>query len=177
MEKKEDSQTGKESTPLLVKGRCTNGNKGTGEILDKKQTVKVSVVDQEKAQKDALYDGYFAIITSELDYKAEKIREVYHGLWRIEESFRIMKSDFDAKPIYLYKRGHIRVHFLICFVALVILRLIQKGMGPDRLSVERIAQALREANCLLERGGYVRLLDVGGKIRYEERLDRKSMPI
>lgn len=46
----------------------------------KKKTVKVSVVDQEKAQKDALYDGYFAIITSELDYKAEKIREVYHGL-------------------------------------------------------------------------------------------------
>ena len=148
--------------------------KETGEILDKKQAVKVSVVDQEKAQKDALYDGYFAIITSELDYDAKKIREVYHGLWRIEESFRIMKSDFDARPIYLNKRGHIRAHFLICFVALVVLRLIQNGMGTDRLSVERIAEALREANCLLERGGYVRLLDVGGKIRYEEILDRKS---
>ena len=131
-------------------------------------------MDQEKAQKDALYDGYFAIITSELDYDAEKIRKVYHGLWRIEESFRIMKSDFDARPIYLNKREHIRSHFLICFVSLVILRLIQNGMGQDRLSVERIAEALRRANCLLERGGYVRLLDVGGKIRYEERLDRKS---
>ena len=148
--------------------------KETGEILDEKQTIKVSTVDQEKAQKDALYDGYFAIITSELDYDAEKIRKVYHGLWRIEESFRIMKSDFDARPIYLNKREHIRSHFLICFVSLVILRLIQKGMGQDRLSVERIAEALRRANCLLERGGYVRLLDVGGKIRYEERLDRKS---
>ena len=148
--------------------------KETGEILDKNQTVKVSAVDQEKAQKDARYDGYFAIITSELDYDAKKIREVYHGLWRIEESFRIMKSDFDARPIYLNKREHIRAHFLICFVALVILRLIQNGMGQDRLSVERIAEALKGANCLLERGGYVRLLDVGGKIRYEERLDRKS---
>lgn len=148
--------------------------KETGEILDEKQTIKVSTVDQEKAQKDALYDGYFAIITSELDYDAEKIRKVYHGLWRIEESFRIMKSDFDARPIYLNKREHIRSHFLICFVSLVILRLIQNGMGQDRLSVERIAEALRRANCLLERGGYVRLLDVGGKIRYEERLDRKS---
>ena len=108
------------------------------------------------------------------DYDAEKIRKVYHGLWRIEESFRIMKSDFDARPIYLNKREHIRSHFLICFVSLVILRLIQNGMGQDRLSVERIAEALRRANCLLERGGYVRLLDVGGKIRYEERLDRKS---
>ncbi len=148
--------------------------KETGEILDKKQTVKISAVDQEKAEKDSRYDGYFAIITSELDYDAEKIREVYHGLWRIEESFRIMKSDFDARPIYLNKREHIRAHFLLCFVSLVILRLIQNGMGPCRLSVERIAEALRGANCLLERGGYVRLLDVGGKIRYEERLDQKS---
>ena len=148
--------------------------KETGEVLDEKQTVKVSVVDQEKAKTDALYDGYFAIITSELDYDAAKIREVYHGLWRIEESFRIMKSDFDARPIYLNKREHIRAHFLICFMALVILRLIQNEMGENRLSVERIAEALRGANCLLERGGYVRLLDVGGKIRYEEIVDRKS---
>lgn len=59
-------------------------------------------------------------------------------------------------------------------MALVILRLMQNGMGENRLSVERIAEALRRANCLLERGGYVRLLDVGGKIRYEEIVDRKS---
>lgn len=72
-----------------------------------------------------------------------------------------MKSDFDAMPVYLNKREHIRAHFLICFVALVILRLIQNGMGSERLSVDRIAEALRGANCLLERGGYVRLLDVG----------------
>ena len=131
-------------------------------------------MDREKAEKDALYDGYFAIITSEMDYDAAKIREVYHGLWSIEESFQIMKSDFDARPIYLNKREHIRAHFLICFVALVILRLIQNRMGIERLSVDRIAEALRSANCLLERGGYVRLLDVGGKIRYEEIPDRKS---
>ena len=148
--------------------------KETGEVLDERQTAKVSAVDREKAEKDALYDGYFAIITSEMDYDAAKIREVYHGLWRIEESFRIMKSDFDARPIYLNKREHIRAHFLICFVALVILRLIQNRMGIERLSVDRIAEALRSANCLLERGGYVRLLDVGGKIRYEEIPDRKS---
>ncbi len=148
--------------------------KETGEVLDEKQMVRVPVVDEEKAKKDALYDGYFAIITSESDYDAAKIREVYHGLWRIEGSFRIMKSDFDARPIYLNDREHIRAHFLICFVALVILRLIQNGMGEKRLSVARIAETLRQANCLLERGGYVRLLDVGGKIRYEEIRNQKS---
>ena len=78
--------------------------KETGEVLDERQTAKVSAVDREKAEKDALYDGYFAIITSEMDYDAAKIREVYHGLWSIEESFQIMKSDFDARPIYLNKR-------------------------------------------------------------------------
>ena len=148
--------------------------KETGEILDESQTVKVSAVDQEKAEKDALYDGYFAIITSELDYDAAKIREVYHGLWRIEESFRIMKSDFDARPIYLNKRGHIRAHFLICFISLVIIRLIQHSMGAERLSAERIAEALRRAECLMEKGGYIRLLDVGGKIRYQEIPDGKN---
>ena len=66
--------------------------KETGEILDQGQVAKVSVVDQENAEKDALYDGYFAIITSEMGYDAEKIRSVYHGLWRIEESFRIMRA-------------------------------------------------------------------------------------
>lgn len=148
--------------------------KETGEILDGKQTVKISAVDLEKAEKDALYDGYFAIITSEMGYDATRIREVYHGLWRIEESFRIMKSDFDARPIYLNKREHIRAHFLICFMALVMIRLIQHAMGEERLSAERIAEALREANCLVERGGYVRLLDVGGRIHYQEIWSQKK---
>ena len=148
--------------------------KGTGEILDQGQVAKVSVVDREKAENDAMYDGYFAIITSEMDYDASKIREVYHGLWRIEESFRIMKSDLDARPIYVNTREHIRAHFLICFTALVIVRMIQHYMGEKRLSAERIATCLREANCLIERGGYVRLLDVGGRIRYQEIWDKKK---
>lgn len=148
--------------------------KGTGEVLEEGQVAKVSVVDREKAEKDAMYDGYFAIITSEMDYDASKIREVYHGLWRIEESFRIMKSDLDARPIYVNTREHVRAHFLVCFTALVIVRIIQHYMGDKRLSVERIATCLREANCLIERGGYVRLLDVGGRIRYQEIWDKKK---
>ena len=148
--------------------------KGTGEVLEEGQVAKVSVVDREKAEKDAMYDGYFAVITSEMDYDASKIREVYHGLWRIEESFRIMKSDLDARSIYVNTREHVRAHFLVCFTALVIVRIIQHYMGDKRLSAERIATCLREANCLIERGGYVRLLDVGGRIRYQEIWDKKK---
>lgn len=148
--------------------------KETGEVLEGKQVAKVTTVDREKAEQDAKYDGYFAIITSELNYDAEKIRGVYHGLWRIEEAFRIMKNDFDARPIFLNTRAHVRAHFLICFVALVLIRIIQYSMGENRLSAQRLADALREANCLIEKGGYVRLLDVGGKIKYQEILDKKS---
>lgn len=91
-----------------------------------------------------------------MKYDAAKIREVNHGLWRIEESFRIMKSDLDARPIYVNTRVHIRAHFLICFVSLAIIRMIQHHMGEKRRSAERIAEALREANCLTERRGYLK---------------------
>ena len=109
-----------------------------------------------------------------MDYDAEKIRSVYYGLWRIKESFRIMKSDLDARPIYVNIREHIWAHFLICFTALVIVRMIQHSMGEKRLSAERIADCLRAANCLIEQRGYVRLLDVGGKIGYQEIPDKKT---
>ena len=69
---------------------------GAKKVKNTKSQNISSKVDPEKAENDALYDGYFAIVTSEMDYDAAKIREVYHGLLRIEESFRIMKSDFDA---------------------------------------------------------------------------------
>lgn len=94
----------------------------TGEVLE--NTKKLRSVEVEKAQKDAVYDGYFCIITSELDYDEQQIRHVYGGLWRIEQSFRIMKSDLYARPVFVSKNEHIRAHFLICFVALLVIRII-----------------------------------------------------
>ena len=91
-------------------------DKETGEVLQ--NTKKLRSVDLEKAEKDAMYDGYFCIITSELDYDERKIRQAYRGLWRIEQSFRIMKTDLYARPVFVSKNKHIRAHFLICFVAL-----------------------------------------------------------
>jgi transposase len=102
-------------------------DKETGEILE--NTKKLRSVDLEKAEKDAMYDGYFCIITSELNYDEGKMRQVYGGLWRIEQSFRVMKSDLYARPVFVSKNEHIRAHFLICFVALLIIRIIQHRMG------------------------------------------------
>ncbi len=114
----------------------------TGECADQIE----SSVDYEKAKQDELFDGYFAIVTSELNYSEEKIREIYHGLWRIEDSFRVTKSDLAARPMFVRTENHIKGHVLICFVALVIIRILQHKMNYS-LSVERIVRALHMCSC------------------------------
>lgn len=144
----------------------------TGEILQ--NTKKLRSVDLEKAEKDAMYDGYFCIITSELDYDERKIRQVYGGLWRIEQSFRIMKTDLYARPVFVSKNEHIRAHFLICFVALLVIRIFQHRMGEKALSAERIARALGAATCKVLKGGIVQLDDVGGAIAFQKVRNKKG---
>jgi len=145
-------------------------NKETGEILE--NTKKLRRVDVEKAEKDAMYDGYFCLVTSELDMDERKIRQVYGGLWRIEQSFRILKTDLYARPVFVSKNEHIRAHFLICFVALLIVRIIQHRMGEHALSAERIARALDAATCRVLKGGIVHLDDVGGVIAFQKIRDK-----
>lgn len=125
----------------------------TGEIADN----TARGIDEEKVALDAKYDGYFCIITSETDYDYKKILEVYSSLWRIEESFRITKNDLDARPVYVSTESHINGHFIICFVALLIIRLLQYKMNYS-LSVERIVRALNTSNCLIEENGSIHIL-------------------
>ena len=145
----------------------------TGELEEAaKKTIRS--VNFDKAEQDALFDGYFCLITSEMDYDAAKIRKVYGGLWKIEQSFRIMKSDLLTRPIFVNTPKHLRAHFLICFVALLLVRMVQHAMGKDGLSVERLARALNAATCKVQRGGYVELDDVGGSLAFEKRINKKG---
>jgi len=146
-------------------------NPQTGE-LEEVSKKAIRSVNLEKAENDALFDGYFCLITSEMDYDAPKIREVYSGLWKIEQSFRIMKSDLLARPVYVSTQEHIRAHFLICFVALLIVRLVQHAMGKEALSVERMARVLNAATCKVKRGGLVELDDVGGSMAFVKRKNK-----
>lgn len=141
-------------------------DKETGEVLE--NTKKLRSVDLKKAEKDALYDGYSCIITSELDYDERTMRKVYGGLWRIEQSFRIMKTDLYARPVFVSTNEHIRAHFLICFVSLLIIRIIQHRMGGKALSAERIGRALGTATCRVLKGGIIHLDDVGGAIAFRK---------
>lgn len=147
-------------------------DKETGEILG--NTKKLRSVNLEKAEHDAMYDGYFCIISSELEYDERKMRQVYGGLWQIEQSFRIMKTDLYARPVFVRKNEHIRAHFLICFIALLIIRIIQHRMGEKALSAERIARTLGAATCQVLKGGIIHLDDVGGAIAFQKALNKKG---
>lgn len=87
------------------------------------------VIDEERIAADEAMDGYYCIVTSEQEMEDRDVIDAYRGLWRIEESFRVMKGDFDARPVYCSTESHIRAHFLVCYVALLVMRLMQLDTG------------------------------------------------
>lgn len=87
---------------------------------------KIKVEMNEKAIENAVkLAGYNMIITSEIHLPADEVYSAYHNLWRIEESFRIMKTQLDARPVYLQKEETITGHFLICYLSVLLTRLLQ----------------------------------------------------
>ena len=100
---------------------------------------KVKVELNEKAIKNAKkLAGYNMMVTSELHMKASQIYNAYHNLWRIEESFRVMKSQLDARPVYLQKEETITGHFLICYLAVLLTRLFQIHVLADQYGSETL---------------------------------------
>lgn len=97
-------------------------DKKTGEVI---KTQKVVVFLEEKLKKYKETLGFYSIVTSEIDEDDKEIINRYHGLSRIEDSFRIIKSDLEGRPIYVWTENHIKAHFLICFIALTIIRIMQ----------------------------------------------------
>lgn len=99
-------------------------NKNTGEILNSSEIKPMLDMEKIKAYKESL--GYYQIVTSELTMKETEIIDKYHGLTQIEEQFRTMKSTLETRPIYVRTAEHIEAHLLICLIALIMLRIIQR---------------------------------------------------
>ena len=118
-------------------------DKETGEIKD---TGKMLFLDKEKIKQDELFDGYYAVVTSEFNESDERIVELYHGLWKIEESFKVTKSHLGARPVYLTLKEHINAHFFICFISLVIARIIEIRL-KNKYNIEKILASLRSVSC------------------------------
>lgn len=116
--------------------------KSTGEIPDG----LALCIDTEKIEKESQYDGYYSIVTSEKHLSDKQIRDIYKGLWKIEESFRIIKSEFRARPVYVRTDEHIEAHFLICFVALILLRILEKSTG-EKHTVKELRHSLCSYCC------------------------------
>ena len=101
-------------------------------------------LNEEKIQQDSALAGYNLLVTSEASMSADEIYSAYHNLWRIEESFRVMKSQLDARPVYLRKKETITGHFLICYLAVLLMRLLQFKILDSRFSSETIWNFIRD---------------------------------
>lgn len=118
-------------------------DKTTGEIITPQTALKL---DETKLRQEEALDGYYAIITSEYKESADRIIEIYRGLWRIEESFRVTKSDLEARPVYVSREDHIQAHFLTCFIALVIARILETKL-EHKYSIGQLIESLSKADC------------------------------
>lgn len=140
-------------------------SKSTGEIVDGTSLE----LDLEKIDEEAKYDGYYSIVTSEKELSDSKIRDIYKGLWEIEESFKIIKSEFKARPVFVKTEDHVNAHFLICYVTLVLMRVIEHLL-KEQFTTKQIRNALCSYSCsYLDQNYYLfdyrdEVLDAFGKM-------------
>ena len=112
--------------------------KSTGEIADGYDLS----INQERIKEEEKYDGYYSIVTSEEHLSDIEIRRIYRGLAKIEETFKVTKSGLEARPVWVSRKDHIESHFLTCFIALVLIRLIEKKLD-NKYSFEKIIESIR----------------------------------
>ncbi|MBM3707829.1 MAG: transposase, partial [Deltaproteobacteria bacterium] len=133
-------------------------DKDTGEIVMGRK----ACFDYDKLSEDEKYDGYYSLVTSELDMADSEIIDTYRGLWEIEETFKVTKGTLEARPVYVSRKDRIGAHFLTCFIALVIIRIIGKKTGR-KYSAEKIVSCLNSISCSNEQDN-IYLFDYRSKI-------------
>ncbi|TVP96744.1 MAG: IS1634 family transposase [Acholeplasmatales bacterium] len=119
-------------------------DKKTGEVLKGKDAY---LFNEEKYQRDLALDGYYTIVTNNLDLHPFEIVKNYRQLSKIEESFKVIKSDLEGRPIFVRNQARIKGHFLTCFLALTLLRIMQYKLDYEH-PVHQIVEAIRRANCI-----------------------------
>lgn len=119
-------------------------DKTTGEVLKAKPTY---VFNQEKYERDIALDGYYCIVTNDLTLEPLDIIHHYHQLSKIEESFKVTKTDLEGRPIYVWTDEHIQGHFLTCYLALTLYRLLQLKLDKP-YPIHQLKEALNSANII-----------------------------
>lgn len=122
-----------------------------GEIAEK----QVYNLDEEQIQKEEMYDGFYAVITN-LEGDVGEIIKINKQRWEIEENFRIMKTEFEARPVYVRRDDRIKAHFMTCYISLLLYRLLEKKLGNNYTS-SQILETLRSMRMTLlnKASGYI----------------------
>lgn len=114
------------------------------EFIDKAGKKAAVSINQEAIEKDLKFAGYNLLVTSETEMTDQDIYSTYHNLWRIEESFKIMKSDLDARPAFVQKEDAIKGHFLICYLTVLLERIFQFKVLENQHSTSEIFRFIRD---------------------------------
>lgn len=125
-------------------------------------------LNEEKINEDAKYDGYYSIVTSEENLSDLELRNIYRGLAKIEETFKITKSEFNARPINVRLEDHIDAHFLICFISLVIIRILQNKIN-EKYSIKNLLEKMKNFKCTHETGNLYKFIGYKPEIQYLNR--------
>lgn len=129
-------------------------DKKTGEVLKGKD---MYLFNQDKYERDLALDGYYTIVTNNLELHPFDIIKHYRQLSKIEESFKVTKTDLEGRPVYVWKESHIKGHFLTCYLALLFYRILQLKLD-NKYPVHQIKEALNSANSVyLGKGIYLNL--------------------
>lgn len=131
---------------------------GTQAATEEGEVAKiVKYLDEDKISTEEQYDGLYAVCTDLLDDDVNAILKVSEGRWQIEECFRVLKTDFSARPVYLHDENRIKAHFLICFLALMTYRLLEKKLDY-KYTCDMILDTLKSMNFAnLQEQGFIPL--------------------
>ena len=110
-------------------------------------TYSPNEIDEEQIAKEELYDGFYAVMTN-LEGNIEEIIKINRQHWEIEENFRIMKTEFEARPVYVRRDDRIKAHFMTCYISLLLYRLLEKKIG-NSYTTEQLIETLRSMKMTL----------------------------
>lgn len=131
---------------FIVQEHCTSDGEAAARTI--------TSIDQARIEEEAKYDGLYAVCTN-LEYPASDIIKINQKRWKIEECFRIMKSEFKARPVYLSRKDRITAHFTTCFMALIVYRILERKLN-GKFTCEDIINTLRSMDMMIVPGeGYI----------------------
>ena len=126
-----------------------NGEVGTNKVT--------AAINNAAIEKDLSLAGYNLLVTSETSMSDQEMYDTYHNLWRIEESFKIMKSDLDARPVFLQKEERIKGHFLICYLAVLLERIFQFHILKKEYSSNEIIKFIKDFKVVIADNKYINI--------------------